>query len=88
MAKRESENTNEYVDEKPIWELDVVCGMDVDPRTTPFHYTYNGKGYHFCIKSCLEHFKENPKHYILMEQYHISAREERRVSNHRGGRRE
>lgn len=76
MAKKNMAN----VEEAPQWELDVVCGMDVDPRTTPYHYAYKGKYYHFCNKNCLEHFVNDPEHYLLMEPYHVQARKKRQIS--------
>lgn len=80
MNDAHSKDSGLYIEGKPKWELDVVCGMDVDPRTTPFHHTYKGKTYYFCIKSCLEHFTNNPRHYLLMKQHHLNVRKTHHIS--------
>ena len=74
MARQELEHTEKPNNDKPLWELDVVCGMDVDPRTTPYNHTYNDKLYRFCNKNCQEHFVNNPEHYLEMAQHHLNVR--------------
>lgn len=74
MVSKQPKDSELFIEEKPQWELDVVCGMDVDPRTTPFCYIYKTKIYHFCIKSCLEHFVNNPEHYLSKKQDYINFR--------------
>ena len=43
---------------------DPVCGMDVDPDTSPYHWDYEGHHYIFCCKNCLDRFKKNPSLYL------------------------
>ncbi|MEQ7780291.1 heavy metal translocating P-type ATPase [Xanthomonas hortorum] len=43
---------------------DPVCGMPVDPQTTPHHATYLGADYHFCSAGCREKFDGDPKKYL------------------------
>ncbi len=64
MTHKDLKSLGLHIDEAPQWELDVVCGMDVDPRTTPFHYEYKGATYYFCNKNCLQHFVDNPERYV------------------------
>lgn len=40
---------------------DPVCGMMVDPKTTPHHAAYNGSDYYFCSASCAEKFRADPE---------------------------
>ncbi len=39
---------------------DPVCGMTVDPRSTPHHATHAGHDYHFCAARCREKFVADP----------------------------
>ena len=32
--------------------IDPVCGMTVDPHTTPHRHTYQGHPYYFCSNGC------------------------------------
>jgi YHS domain-containing protein len=54
--------------EKPLrrilMELDVVCGMQVDPAKAAGTSEYNGKTYYFCSKGCKTKFDADPKHYV------------------------
>jgi YHS domain-containing protein len=43
---------------------DLICGMDVNPKTAVFKAEYDGKTYYFCNKSCKVTFEKNPKLYI------------------------
>ena len=36
--------------------LDPVCGMRVDPATTPHHAEHAGQTYHFCSAGCRTKF--------------------------------
>ena len=40
--------------------IDPVCGMAVDPATTPHHATHAGTDYHFCSARCREKFVADP----------------------------
>jgi Cu+-exporting ATPase len=45
-------------------ERDPVCGMLVDPRTTPYRQQYAGRPYYFCSAGCLAKFLDNPTKYL------------------------
>ncbi len=45
-------------------EKDVVCGMDVDPKTATNKSVYQGKTYYFCSPGCKRDFDREPKKYI------------------------
>jgi len=44
--------------------IDPVCGMTVDPRTTPHHATSGGSEYHFCSARCLQRFLADPAQFL------------------------
>jgi YHS domain-containing protein len=44
-------------------EIDLVCGMKVDPKTS-LQSTYQGKIYYFCAPSCQRDFNKKPEEYI------------------------
>lgn len=43
---------------------DLVCSMELTPRTASHTYSYNGVQHYFCGKGCLNQFVENPTSYI------------------------
>lgn len=43
---------------------DPVCGMDVDPETTPHHHEHARHTYHFCGDRCRERFAERPEDWL------------------------
>ncbi len=43
---------------------DPVCGMQVDPATTPHHAQHTGVQYHFCSARCREKFTMDPGKYV------------------------
>src|SRR6218665_2174119 len=43
---------------------DPVCGMDVDPQTTPHHAVHGGNDYHFCSAGCRAKFIADPEAYL------------------------
>ena len=43
---------------------DPVCGMDVDPATSPHHAVHEGEEYHFCSARCREKFVAAPDDYL------------------------
>ncbi|MDR7098985.1 Cu+-exporting ATPase [Lysobacter niabensis] len=47
--------------------IDVVCGMQVDPSTTPHHAIHAGQDYHFCSALCREKFIANPAQYLELK---------------------
>jgi YHS domain-containing protein len=44
--------------------LDVVCGMEIDEKTSKYKSAYKGETYHFCGRMCKLEFDENPEKYI------------------------
>ncbi|HVI55130.1 MAG TPA: heavy metal translocating P-type ATPase [Luteibacter sp.] len=44
--------------------IDPVCGMTVDPATTPHHATHDGHEYHFCGARCRERFMAEPTRFL------------------------
>ena len=43
---------------------DPVCGMKVDPRTTPHHAEWEGRSFFFCSGGCKTRFEADPDHYL------------------------
>ena len=43
---------------------DPVCGMQVDPATTPHHALHAGVEHHFCSARCREKFVADPRRYL------------------------
>ena len=43
---------------------DPVCGMTVDPATTPHHAHHGGTTYHFCSAGCRAKFAADPGRYL------------------------
>jgi len=43
---------------------DPVCGMTVDPGTTPHHADHAGKAFHFCSAGCRTKFVADPAKYL------------------------
>ena len=43
---------------------DPVCGMTVDPATTPHHAAHDGTAYHFCSAGCRTKFLADPFRYL------------------------
>ena len=48
--------------------LDPVCGMTVDPETTPHHATHDGADYHFCSAGCRTKFQADPAKYLSKDR--------------------
>ncbi|MGD9812714.1 MAG: HAD-IC family P-type ATPase, partial [Sphingobium sp.] len=44
--------------------VDPVCGMTVDPATTPHHARHEGREYHFCSAKCRERFEARPDMFL------------------------
>ncbi|WP_282949200.1 MULTISPECIES: heavy metal translocating P-type ATPase [unclassified Sphingopyxis] len=42
---------------------DPVCGMTVDPATTPHNATHGGEHHYFCSAGCLDKFEADPDRY-------------------------
>jgi len=43
---------------------DLVCGMDVDPKTAANKSDYKGKTYYFCSPGCKKDFDKDPEKYL------------------------
>ena len=43
---------------------DPVCGMQVDPATTPHHATHDGAAFHFCSERCRAKFVDDPQRWL------------------------
>jgi Cu+-exporting ATPase len=44
--------------------LDPVCGMRVNPATTPHHVLHAGQEFHFCSAKCRERFAAEPAKFL------------------------
>jgi Cu+-exporting ATPase len=44
--------------------LDPVCGMTVDPHTTPHRHQHGGRPYYFCGAGCRSKFLADPARYL------------------------
>ncbi len=44
--------------------IDPVCGMTVDPTSTPHHARHAGQDYHFCSAKCRERFEARPEIFL------------------------
>ena len=49
---------------------DPVCGMEVSRTTAIDEYSYQGKTYYFCARSCREAFEAEPEKYIRQHRQH------------------
>jgi len=43
---------------------DPVCNMDVDEKTAPAKYEYEGQVYYFCAPGCKVAFEKDPEKYL------------------------
>jgi len=46
---------------------DPVCGMKVDPATTPHHARHNDKSWYFCSTGCRSKFIDDPERYLVVQ---------------------
>ncbi len=46
---------------------DPVCGMSVDPATTPHKFQHGGADYFFCGAGCLNKFSLDPRRYLVAD---------------------
>lgn len=44
--------------------IDLVCGMEVNKKTTKYKKSYQGKKYYFCSEMCRDHFEYDPEKYV------------------------
>ncbi|HEX7564743.1 MAG TPA: heavy metal translocating P-type ATPase [Bradyrhizobium sp.] len=59
---RTSHDTPATVLDKTV--TDPVCGMTVDPATTPHRYQHQKRTYYFCSANCQTKFAADPTHYL------------------------
>jgi YHS domain-containing protein len=43
---------------------DLVCGMEVDPKTAAAKTEYKGQTYYFCAPGCKAVFDKDPEKYL------------------------
>lgn len=43
---------------------DLVCDMDVNPKTAAASYEFEGQTYYFCAPGCRHAFEKDPQKYI------------------------
>jgi Cu+-exporting ATPase len=48
--------------------VDPVCGMTVDPHSTPHRARHGGKPYYFCSDGCRSKFEADPARYLSGEE--------------------
>jgi Cu+-exporting ATPase len=48
--------------------VDPVCGMSVDPHTTPHRHSFHSHPYYFCSAGCRSKFAADPKKYLSADQ--------------------
>lgn len=48
--------------------IDPVCGMSVDPVTSPHHAGHDGHHYHFCSAGCRTKFVADPAKYLTPQE--------------------
>ncbi len=46
---------------------DPVCGMEVMPESAAAAWEHDGTVYYFCSLGCLGRFKEDPEHYLGLD---------------------
>jgi YHS domain-containing protein len=49
-------------------EKDIICGMDVDPKTATITSAYKGKTYYFCSPGCKAAFDREPEKYLKADE--------------------
>ena len=49
---------------------DLVCGMEVDPKTAAGKTEYKGQTYYFCSPGCKKAFDKDPEKYVSASHEH------------------
>ncbi len=52
---------------------DLVCGMDVDPKTAKYSTEHAGHSHYFCSAGCKTKFEADPERYLHPEQHAATA---------------
>ncbi len=60
-------------DDRPSVATDPVCGMSVDPHTTPHRATEGGRTFYFCSTGCRQKFDADPTRYLSPKQQEKAA---------------
>jgi Cu+-exporting ATPase len=60
-GKRKTEKTAVVAEKAEA--KDPVCGMTVNPQSTPHKAVFEGKPYYFCCEHCLKKFSSDPENY-------------------------
>ena len=58
------EHTHDHGGHSHAHAVDPVCGMTVDPATTPHRHTHKGETYYFCASGCRTKFAADPQKYL------------------------
>jgi Cu+-exporting ATPase len=53
--------------------IDPVCGMTVDPHTTPHRHQHQGRTYYFCSAGCRGKFAADPARYLGGKQAPVAG---------------
>jgi Cu+-exporting ATPase len=64
MAHPDHDNLHSAPPTTPDAVHDPVCGMTVDPQSTPHHAEHSGAQFHFCSAGCLAKFAADPERYL------------------------
>ena len=46
-------------------QIDPICGMQVDEKTSQYKTEYKGKNYYFCAPGCKKAFESEPEKYLM-----------------------
>jgi YHS domain-containing protein len=60
--------TQKQAKEETTPQVDLVCGMTIDPKTADGKYVYKGKTYYFCSKDDQQEFAKSPDKYIAAKK--------------------
>jgi len=64
MNDQHGQHAHGNEDDRQDGVKDPVCGMTVDPATTPHHAEHAGAAYHFCSAGCRTKFVAEPSKYL------------------------
>jgi Cu+-exporting ATPase len=64
MSDSHQHHAHPRADDAPPTATDPVCGMAVDPLTTPHHARHDGQAFHFCSAGCQTKFQADPARYL------------------------
>lgn len=67
-ATEKPAQTQKQAKEETTPQIDLVCGMTIDPKTAAGNYVYKGKTYYFCSKEDQQEFAKSPDKYIARKK--------------------